>query len=177
MSLVWSGWRGVHIILAHYLGFIFFYFPKYCFLTLYQFVDIVYQNYFLNVSGCHVVDLDNVAAIFSAFPNFDPPTFNQQPVRPPIQLQLREDNPVDLPPVFETKFKPQVRRNFQEEPKSEDTSVEVVGGLDDGPLFRETARTSEIKIPAVPVSISDDISGEEVNGVFAEVNSQKSSLF
>ena len=112
--------------------------------------------------------------------SFDTPTFNQQPGRPPIQLQLRDDIPVDIPQnpqVFETKFKPQVRRNFQEEPKSEDTSVEVVGGLDDGPLFRETARTSEIKIPAVPVSISDDISGEEVNGVFAEVNSQKSSLF
>jgi hypothetical protein len=38
-------------------------------------------------------------------------------------------------------------------------------------------RTEEIRIPSAPVSISDEISGEEVNGVFAEVNSQKSSLF
>ncbi len=107
----------------------------------------------------------------AAIPNFEPPTFNQQPNRPPIQLQLREDNPVDLPPVFETKFKPQIRRNFEEQPAA------IVDFVNEGPIFRETPRSSAVNIPAASVSISDEISGEDVNGVFAEVNSEKSSLF
>jgi len=112
-------------------------------------------------------------------PNFDTPTFNQQPGRPPIQLQLRDDIPVDIPQnpqVFETKFKPQVRRTYQDDAKVE-KKVEVVGELDEGPIFRETPKPAEIQIPQAAVSISDEISGEEVNGVFAEVNGQKSNLF
>lgn len=113
--------------------------------------------------------------------SFDTPTFNQQPGRPPIQLQLRDDIPVDIPQnpqVFETKFKPQVRRTYQDEPKVE-KKVEVIGELDEGPIFREAAKPAEIQIPQAPVSISisDDISGEEVNGVFTKVNGQKSDLF
>ena len=41
--------------------------------------------------------------------------------------------------------------------------------LEDGPIFRQTASAS-VQMPSIPVSISDDISGEDVNGVFAEVN-------
>jgi hypothetical protein len=74
--------------------------------------------------------------------------------------------------------RPQIRRNFEEQPAVETrVEVEEVDEIDAGPIFRETARSQEISIPSVPVSISDDISGEDVNGVFAEVNSQKSSLF
>ena len=103
--------------------------------------------------------------------NFEPPTFNQQPGRPPIQLQLREDNPVDLPPVFETKFKPPIRRNSDVE-KIVIVDDDSSGLNDDGPIFRETARSSSVEIPSAPVSFSDEISGEDVNGVFAEVNFQ-----
>ena len=81
-----------------------------------------------------------------------------------------------MPPVFETKFKPQIRRNFEEE-KQDGGAVTAYGSdaaeiLEDGPIFRQTASASgqNLQMPSIPVSISDDISGEDVNGVFAEVN-------
>ena len=80
---------------------------------------------------------------------------------------------MDLPPVFETKFKPQIRRNFEE--IKQDGGAETTDGgdsaeiIEEGPIFRQTASVP-LQIPFNPVSISDDISGEDVNGVFAEVN-------
>lgn len=71
--------------------------------------------------------------------NFALPTFSQ-PGRPPIQFQLRETNPVDLPVLkYETKFKPLPVLPSTPPPLPRSSLPEIVA------------------VPPIPVSISDDL--------------------